>query len=108
MFLDLFGVGGRFINLIDGKDDGHIGSHSVVDGLFGLRHDVVVGSHDDDGDVGDLGTAGTHGSECLMTRGIEEGDMTAIVKRHVVGTDVLRDTTGLTGDNISPTDIVEQ
>ena len=80
----------------------------MVDGLLGLRHHVVVGSDDDDGDVGHLGTTGTHGGEGFVTGCVEEGDDTTILQRHVVGTDVLRNTTGLTGNHVGLADVVEQ
>ena len=80
----------------------------MVDGLLGLRHDVVIGSHDDDGNVGDLCTTGTHGGERLMTGCIKEGDMAAIGQGDVVCTDVLGDTTGLTCNHVGLSDIVEQ
>ncbi len=47
-------------------------------GFNGLRHDAVVRSHNQNGDIGDLGAAGTHGGECLMSGGIQEGDGLAV------------------------------
>ncbi len=80
----------------------------MIDSLDGLRHDVVVGGHNDDTDVRDLRASGTHGGECLMTRGIEESDMTSVGKLHVVGAYMLRDASGLAGDYIGLADIVEK
>ena len=97
-----------FVHLVDGKDDGHVGRYGVADGLLGLRHDVVVGSDDDDGDVGDLGASGTHGGEGFVARGVEEGDFAAVVERHVVGTDVLRDAAGLACNDVRLADVVEE
>ena len=77
-------------------------------GLLGLRHDVVVSSHNDDSDVGDLCTTGTHGGECLVTWGVEERDMTSILEGDVVGTDMLRDSACLASNDVGLTDIVEQ
>ena len=108
MFLDLLWVSGRFIYLIDCKDNGYACGHSVVDGFLGLRHDVVVGSNDDDGNVGDLSTTGTHSRESLVTRSIQEGDVAAILQLHVVGTDMLCDAARLTCDDIRLADIVEE
>ena len=98
--LDLLGVGMGLINLVDGKHHRHACCLSVVDSLLGLGHHVVVGSHDDDGDVGHLGTTGTHGCKGLVTGSVKEGDATAILELHVVGTDVLCDTTSLTGNDV--------
>ena len=107
-FLDLIGVCSRLVDFVDGENDRHIGRHSVVDGLFRLRHDVVIGCNDDDSNVGDLCTAGTHGRKGFVTRRIQEGDVSAAIERHVVGSDVLRDTTRLTGNNVGVADVVEQ
>ena len=38
-----FGVGVGTVDLVDGHDDGHSGRLDVADGLFGLRHDPIVG-----------------------------------------------------------------
>ena len=80
----------------------------MVDGLLGLRHHAVVGSDDDDGNVGHLGTTGTHSGERLVTRGVEEGDVTTILELDVVGTDVLGDATSLTCDDVGLADVVEK
>ena len=80
----------------------------MVDGLDGLRHDIVVGSHDNDNDIGDLGTTGTHCGESFVTRSVEERDVLSVLEFHVVGTDVLGDTTSLTGDYVGVADIVEE
>ena len=108
VLLDLLGVGSGLVYLVDGEDDGDPGSHGVVDGFLGLRHDVVVGSDDDDGDVGDLCTTGTHGGESLVARGVEEGDVASVLETYVVGTDVLCDATSLAGDDVGLADVVEQ
>ena len=107
-FLNLVGVGSRFIYLVDGKDDGHAGSRGMRNGLLRLRHDVVVCGNDDDGNVRHLGTAGTHGGESLVARRVEEGDVPSVVERHIVGTDVLRDAARLTRDDVGLADVVEQ
>ena len=80
----------------------------MVDSLDGLRHHIVVGSDDNDNDVGNLSTAGTHSGESLVAGSIEESDTAAIGEFHVVGTDVLSDTTCLTGNHIGIADVVEQ
>ncbi len=43
-----------------------------------------------------------------MTRRVEERDLTTILQLHIVGTDVLGDTTGLTGNHVGIADKVEQ
>ena len=108
VFPDLISIGTRLVNLVDGKYHRHVGSLCVGDCLTCGRHHAVVGSDDDDGDIGDLGTTGTHGGECLMTWSVEECDMSAVLQRHVVCTDMLGDTTCLTGDDVGIADMVEE
>ena len=73
---------------------GTLGRLRVVDRLARLRHDAVVGRHDEDDDVGDLGAAGAHHRERLVAGRVEEDDA-AVVDLDVVGADVLRDAAGL-------------
>ena len=72
----------------------------MVDGLDCLRHHSVIGRDDDDRKVGELGSTGTHSGERLVSRGVKEGDPPAVWKLHVVGTDVLGDTSRLSGDDV--------
>ena len=80
----------------------------MVQRLDSLRHDVIVGSDNHNNDIGDLGTTGTHSGKRLVTRGIQEGDATAVGQLHVIGTDVLGDTTSLTGNDVRVADVVQQ
>ena len=74
---DPFGVGALLVDLVDGDQHRHVGGAGVVDRLFGLRHDAVVGGDDDHRDVGDLGAAGAHRREGGVAGGVEEGDRLA-------------------------------
>ena len=107
LLLDVVGVCARLVDLVYGEDHGHTCGLRVVDGLDRLRHDVVVGRNDDDGHVGDLGTARTHRREGLVTRRVEEGDLLT-VEVYRVGTDVLRDTSGLALDDVRLADVVQK
>ena len=91
LLLDVLGVSGGLIHLVDGHDDVNTRGLGVVDGFHGLGHDAVVGGHHQNGNIGCLGTAGTHGGEGLVTGGIQEGNV-LIVDLHTVCTDVLGDT----------------
>ncbi len=108
LLTDLIGVSTRLIHLVDSEYHRYAGRLGMVDRLDSLRHDGIVGRDDDDGYICHLGTTGTHSGKGRVTRRIEEGDMLAILELDVVGTDVLGDTTGLTGDDVSVTDVVEQ
>ncbi len=80
----------------------------MVDGLDGLRHDSIVGSHNDDGDIRDLGTTRTHSGEGFVPRGVEESDVLSVLEFDVVSTDVLGDTARLAGDDVGVADMVEE
>jgi hypothetical protein len=54
-------VGVGLVDLVDGHDDRHAGGAGMADGLLGLRHDAIVGSHDQHHDVRHLGAACAHG-----------------------------------------------
>ena len=78
------------------------------DSLLSSRHYRVVCSNDDDGNIRYLSTTSTHSREGLVTRSVEEGNLTAILQLHIIGTDVLGDTSCLTGNHVRITDMVEQ
>ena len=107
LLLDVVGVGVGLVDLVDGEDHRHACGLRMVDGLDRLRHDAVVGRHDDDRDVRYGGTAGTHGREGFVARRIEERDLLA-VELDTVRTDVLRDTPGLAFDDVGFADVVQQ
>ena len=80
----------------------------MVDCLFRLRHNVVIGRNDNNGDVGYLCTACTHCRKGFVTRRIEERNVASALQLYIISTDMLRDAAGLTSDNVGFTDIVEQ
>ena len=79
----------------------------MVDRLDGLRHDVIVGSDDDDSDIGHLSTTGTHRCKCFVPRSIQESDRPAVTQFYVVSSDMLCDTTGFTCDDIGFTNTIQ-
>ena len=66
-------VDARQIDLVERHDDRHAGGAGMADGLFGLRHDAVVGRHHQHRDIGDVGSAGPHFGECLVAGRVDEG-----------------------------------
>ena len=90
LLIDALDIDARQVDLVQRHDDRHAGRPGVADGFFGLRHDAVVGRHDQHGDVGDVGAAGAHFGERLVARRIDEGDRPAVLL-DPVGADVLRD-----------------
>ena len=79
----------------------------MVDRLDGLRHDAVVGSHDQDDDIGHLGASGTHSRKGGVARGIDEGDL-AVVDHDLRSADGLGNAARLAGSDAGVTDGVEQ
>ena len=79
----------------------------MVDRLHRLRHDAVVRSDDEHGDVRHLRAAGTECRERLVARGVEEGDAPAGVV-DLVRADVLRDPAGLGLDDRGLAERVEE
>ena len=102
------GVGVRLVDLVDRDDDRHAGGLGVIDRLDRLRHDAVVGGDHQHHDVGDLGAARAHGGERLVAGRVDERDLLAVGRRHLVGADVLRDAAGLAGRHVGLADGVEQ
>ena len=106
--LDAVRVGLRLVDLVDRHDDRHAGGLGVIDGFDRLRHDAVVGRDDEHHDVGHLGAAGTHGGEGLVARRVDERDLVAVRRRHLIGADVLRDAAGFAADHVGLADGIEQ
>ena len=52
LFFHAVGHGIRLIDLVDGDDDRNFGGVRVIDGLDRLRHDAVIGGHDQHHNVG--------------------------------------------------------
>ena len=96
------------VDLVHGDDDRHRRSPGMIDGLDGLRHDAVVGGHDQDHDVGRLSPARAHGGEGLVARRVEEGDTAVRGRVHLIGSDVLRDSAELALGDLGGSDGVEQ
>ena len=107
VLLHLLHVGRREIDLVDGDDERNAGVLGVRNRLDRLRHDRVVGGHDQHDDVRDLRAAGAHGRERFVTRRVEERDLAAVLQRDLVGADVLRDAARLPRDDVGFADVVE-
>ena len=97
----------RTIDFIDSYNDRYLGSLSMVDSLDGLRHYTVICCYNQDSNVSYLSAAGTHSGEGLMARGIQEDNLLALVV-YLISTDMLGNTAGLAGGNVSFTDSIQQ
>ena len=98
----------RFIYLINSKHNRYAGSHSVINRFFGLRHHIIIGSYNNNSNIRYFRTTGTHRCKCFVTRSIKESDTASVFQLHVVCTDMLGNTTGLTCNYICLTNIVQQ
>ena len=93
-------LGVRLVDLVDGDDDRHLGRLGVMDRLDRLRHDAVIGGDHQHDDVGDLGAAGAHGREGGVAGRVDEGDLGARRRGHLIGADMLGDAAGFAGHHI--------
>ncbi len=88
LLFDPIGIGSWTVGFVDGYDNRHISCLGMVNGFQGLRHDTIVRSDDQDGQVGDLSSAGPHGGKRLVSGCVQERDK-LIVLFDLVGTGVL-------------------
>src|SRR5690606_37012557 len=105
--LDAIRIGAFLVDLVPRDDQRNARGLGMLHRFFGLRHDAIIGCHHQDHDIGGLGTTGTHGGKRRVAGGVQEGDHAAI-RFHMVGTDVLGDTTRFTGGHLGAADVVEQ
>ena len=101
-------IGVRLVHLVDGDDDRNLGRLGVMDRFHRLRHDAVIGGDHQHDDVGDLGAARAHGGEGGVAGRVDEGDLGAGRRGHLIGADVLGDAAGFAGDDVGRADRVEQ
>jgi hypothetical protein len=101
------GVRLRLVDLVHGHHDGYAGGPGMVQRLDRLRHDPIVGGHDQHGDVRDLGATGPHGGERLVARRIDERDHLGVLA-NLVGPDVLGDPARLPRDHVGLPDGIEK
>ena len=81
-------IGARLINLVDSDNNRHICILGMVDCLDGLRHNAIVSSYHQNGNICYLGTAGTHSSKSLMARSIQKDNLLALAF-YLICTDML-------------------
>ena len=88
------------IDLIDSNDHRHIGGLGMLNGFNRLRHQAVIGCHDQNYDIRYRGTALTHLRERFVPWGIEEGDDRAILCLYLIRANMLRDSASFASHNI--------
>ena len=77
-------------------------------GLFGLRHHCIIRCNNNNSKICYLGTTCTHRGKGLVTRRIQEGDGFTTWHFHMIGSNMLCDTSRFSGYHIGIADIVEQ
>src|SRR5690625_5867482 len=108
LLFDPVGTGTLFVNLVDCHNARNTSCLGVVDRRNGLRHHRVIGSDDQNDNVRSLGTPASHGGKRFVTGGIQEGDLSAIIRFYQIGTYVLSDPSRLTSCNAGFPDVVKQ
>ena len=80
----------------------------MMDGFHRLRHDAVIGGDHQHDNVGHLGAARAHRREGGVAGRIDEGNLAAQRRGHLIGANVLGDAAGLARHDVGGADGVEQ
>src|SRR6476620_2227468 len=107
----LRGVRALLVDLVDCHHDRHVCCLGVGESLNGMRHDPVVGGHDEHDDVRRGRAPGPHSGERLVTGCVDEGDRAVVafeLHPHLVGTDVLGYPAGFGRDHVRLADGIQQ
>ena len=103
-----FGLGVGLVDLVDRDDHRDLGGLGVIDRLDRLRHDAVVGRDHQNDEIGHLRAACPHRGECRVAGRVDEGDLAALRRRHLIGADVLGDAARFAAHHIGLPDRIEQ
>ena len=101
------GIRSLGVTFVDGDNDRFARLLGEFNGLDGLGHDAVIGSHHEYHDVGNICTTGTHLREDRVARGINKADG-AVTMFNAVGSDMLGNAPSLTRSNPALSDEVQQ
>ena len=102
------GVRRGLVDLVDRHDHRHFGRLRVVNRLDRLRHHRVIRRNHQNNDIRHLRTARPHRRKRSVARRIEERQTLPAIGRHLIRTDVLRDTAGFACDNFGIADRIQQ
>ena len=95
------------IHFVQSDDNRNFCRTGMADGLFGLRHDAVVGCHDQHGNVGHVSAAGAHLGKGFMAGSVDERNLPAVFVDGV-GTNVLGDAAALAAHDVDADDVVQE
>src|SRR5690606_10044899 len=93
---------------VDSKHNWNTSCLSMAYRLLSLWHHIIISCNYDDGHISYLSTTCTHRRKGLVTRCIKEGDFLTIFQGYTIGTNVLCNTSTLSGNYILFTDIIQQ
>ena len=79
----------------------------MINRLFGLGHNAIIGGHHKNDNVGTFGTPRPHCGKCRVTRCIQERHH-AVIGIHMVGTNMLSDATRLTVGHLAFSNVIQQ
>ena len=80
----------------------------VIDGLLCLWHDSIIRCDNNHRDICDLRTTSSHCCKCLVTRCIKECHLASLWQCDVIRTNVLRNTTGLSCNDIGTSNKIQK
>src|SRR5205823_4994071 len=98
-------------DLVYRDDNGDFRGLGMGDGLYGLRHDAVVGRNYEDRDIRDACAARSHGCKGGVAGGIEKSDLALLafmVHFNLIGADVLRYAAELAGNDVGLADSIQK
>ncbi len=96
------------VDLVNSDNDRNISRFCVADSFNCLRHNTVFCGHNNNNDVRDVCTARTHLSKGCVTGGVEERDFLTGVHIDLIRANMLRNASGLAGNDIRFAHSVEQ
>ena len=108
LLFDAVWVGRVAVHFVDGKNHRDFCRLGVVDGFLGLGHHTIICCDDNDRQICDLGATCTHGRKGFVTRGVQECDLFPSIQFNGVGTNVLRDASGLASNDVGFPDEIKQ
>ncbi len=107
LVFDAIGVGAFFIHFVDCHNQRNTSGTSMQNSFFGLRHNTIVSSDNQNNDIGTFRAARSHSRERCVPGRVQEGNH-AVTGFYVIGTDMLGNTARFTTGHFGLADIIEQ
>ena len=97
----------RFVDFVDGDQDGDLGILGMVERLNRLGHHPIIACDHQHHDIGHLRPSGPHGGKGFMAGSVQE-DHSPMVQLNLVSTDVLSDLPMLGGNDVGMPNGIEE